>query len=72
MAEVTGVMRQTMLTLSGAPDHVANWSDFPLQHNKIRKLNRICRTTFSSFYRICHFNYKLVLCGRWSSVVVEL
>ena len=30
---------------------------------KVRKLYRICHTIFSSFYRICHFNYMLVICG---------
>ena len=43
-----------MLTLSGAPDRVISWSDFSLQHKKVTKLNWICRTIFSSFYRICH------------------
>ena len=61
-----------MLTLSGTPDHVVSWSDFSLQHKKVGKLNRICHTISSSFYSVCHFNYMLVLCGCWSSVVVEL
>ena len=29
-------------------------------------------TTFSSFHRICHFNYMPVLYECWSSVVVQL
>ena len=33
----------------------------------VRKLDRTCCATFSRFYRICHFNYVLVLCGCWSS-----
>ena len=49
-----------MLILSGAPDLVVSWSDFSL-YKKVRKLIRICRTIFSSFYRIYHFNEMLVL-----------
>ena len=60
-----------MLILSGAPDRAVSWSDFSLLHKIVRKLN-ICRTILSRFYRICHFNYMLVLCGCWPSVVVEL
>ena len=52
-----------MLILSGASDHVVSWSDFLLLHKKVRKLNRICHTIFSSFYRICNFDYTLVLSG---------
>ena len=51
-----------IVTLSGAPDHVVSWSDFSLQHKKVRKLYRICHTIFSSFYRIC------LLTTCWSSV----
>ena len=29
----------------------------------VRKLHRICRTIFSSFFRVCHFDYMLVHCG---------
>ena len=61
-----------MLTVSGVPGRVVSWSDFSLQHKKVRKLNRICRGIFSGFYRICHFDNMLVLCGCWFSVVVEL
>ena len=61
-----------MLTLSGAPDRVVSLSDFSLQHKKVRKLYRIYRTIFSSFYRIYHFNYMLVFCGCRSSEVVAL
>ena len=30
-----------MLSLSGAADSVVSWSDFSLQHKKVRKLKRI-------------------------------
>ena len=55
-----------MLTLSGAPDRVISWSDFSLQHKKVRKLNRICRTILSSFTGF------VILTACWSSVVIEL
>ena len=61
-----------MLSLSGALDRVVSLSDFSFQHKKVRKLYRIYRTIFSSFYRIYHFNYMLIFCGSKSSVVVEL
>ena len=47
---VSYCMRQTMVTLSGAPDGVVSWSDFSLLHKVVRKLNRICRTIFSLSY----------------------
>ena len=50
-----------MLALSGAPNCVVSWPDFSLMHKAVRKLKSICRTIFSSFYVICHFNYKVVL-----------
>ena len=40
-----------MSTLSGAPDRVVSRSDFSLQHEKVRKINRICHTIFSSLFR---------------------
>ena len=59
MAEVTGVVH-------GADnDYLIVLSAGLISHFniKVRKLNRICRTIFSSVYRICHLNYMLVLCG---------
>ena len=58
MAEMTGVV----LTLFGAPDRVFSWSDFSLQHKKLRKLNRICRTISQAFTGI------VILTTCWSSV----
>ena len=35
-----------MLTLPEAPDRVVSSSDFSFQHRKVRKVNRICPTSF--------------------------
>ena len=43
-----------------------SWSDVSLLHKIVRKLNRIGRAIFPSIYRICHFNYILVICGFWA------
>ena len=55
-----------MLTLSGTPDSVVSWSDFSLQHKKVRKSYSICRTIFQAFTGF------VILITCWSSVVVEL
>ena len=55
-----------MLTLSGAPDHVVSWSDFSLQHKKVRKLNRFVVQFFQAFTGF------VILTICWSSVVAEL
>ena len=51
-----------MLTLSGVPDRVVSWSEFSLQHKKVRKLNRICHTFFQAFTGF------VILTTYWSSV----
>ena len=54
-----------MLTLSGAPDCVVNWSDFSFQHTTVRKLTIYAIQFFQAFTGF------VILIACWSSVVVE-
>ena len=51
-----------MLSLSGVPDRVVSWSDFPRQRNS-QETKQDLSYNFFKLLQVSHFNYMLVLCG---------